>query len=196
MLGIGYKFYSSCRHTSTTLDAVEAILSENRLQLGDIEQVVISVKKLVSDNFSIYEPEHMIKAQFSLPYTVTMVLMGEPTGPNWYKEEMLKNPKIREFQHKVKLKEDPIATKRFYAEYKSPTTVEIKTKDGKRFSKYIEIPKGDPQNPFTEQDHIDKLINMASWLGMEQSQIDELIQTLSRVETLETISELTRLLVP
>jgi 2-methylcitrate dehydratase len=196
MLEIGFKFYSACRHISTTLDAVAAIDSESKIKSKDVNEVVVKVKKLVSDNFSIYEPEHMIQAQFSIPFAVTMVLMGEPTGPNWYKEEMLKNPIIRECQHKIKLQEDPVATKKSYTEYKSPSTVEITTRDGKRFSKYVEIPKGDPQNPFTEQDHINKLINMAAWLGMEQSQIDQLIQALNGLEKLETISELTRLLAP
>jgi 2-methylcitrate dehydratase PrpD len=35
----------------------------------------------------------MIQAQFSIPYVVAMLLMGEPTGPNWYTEKMLKNLK-------------------------------------------------------------------------------------------------------
>jgi 2-methylcitrate dehydratase PrpD len=54
-----------------------------------------------------------------------MVMMGEPTGPEWVRKDLLKNPKIRKFQHKVKLVEDPIATKKFYPEYKTPSTVEI-----------------------------------------------------------------------
>ena len=138
----------------------------------------------------------MIQAQFSIPYVVTMVVMGEPTGPNWYREEMLKNPKVRQFQHRVKLEEDPVAAKKFYAEHKLISTVEITTNDGKRFSKQVEYPKGEQENPFTKQDHTNKFKNMASWLGMKQNKIDELIQTLNRLEELDTISEMTRLLVP
>lgn len=196
MLGIGYKFYASCRYTSSTLDAVMAIVSENGIKVEDVEQIIVRAQKLVSDNFSIYEPEYMIQAQFSIPYVVTMVLMGEPTGPNWYTENMLKNPKVLEFQRKIKLEEDPVATKKFYTEHKVPSTVEITTKYGKRFSKHVEYPKGYPENPFTMQDHIDKLTNMASWLEMKQGQIDKLILTLNRLEELDTIVELTRLLVP
>jgi len=196
VLRIGYKFYSSCRHTSSALDGAAAIVSENGIKTEDVQQVVVKAQKLVSDNFAIYEPEYMIQAQFSMPYIVTMVLMGEPTGPNWYTEDKLKNPKVREFQHRIKLEEDPIATKKFYADHTSPSTIEIVTKDGKRFDRYVEYPKGEPENPFTEKDHIDKFTNMASWLGMNQSRIDELIHTLNRLEELDTISELACLLVP
>jgi 2-methylcitrate dehydratase PrpD len=195
-LNIGFKFYSACRHTSSTLDAVATIVSENGIKVENVEQVIVKVQKLVSDNFAIYDPEYMIQAQFSIPYVVTMVLMNEPTGPNWYREDMLKNPKVRGFQHKIMLEEDPIATKNFYTNHTFSSTVEIITKDGKCFNKHVEYPKGEPENPFTEQDHIDKLTNMASWLGMNQSRIDELIHALNRLEELDTILELTPLLVP
>jgi 2-methylcitrate dehydratase PrpD len=196
MLNIGFKFYSSCRWTSSTLDAVAAIMSEEGIKAENVEQVIVRVQKLVADNFAIYEPEYMIQAQFSIPYVVTLVLMGEPTGPNWYTEKMLKNPRMREFQHKIKIEEDPVATKNIYVEHKVPSTVEITTKNAKCFSKHVEYPKGEPENPFTPQDHIDKITNMATYCGMKQSQIDELIKTLNRLEKLGNISELTRLLEP
>ena len=70
------------------------------------------------------------------------------------------------------------------------------TKDGKRFSKHVEFPKGDPENSFTRQDHQNKFKSMASWAGRKQGQIDKLIGTLGRFEELDTVSQLTRLLVP
>ena len=63
-------------------------------------------------------------------------------------------------------------------------------------SQHVEYPRGEPENPFTRQDHIDKLTSMASWLGLKQDRIDELIRTLDRLEELDSISELTSLLVP
>jgi 2-methylcitrate dehydratase PrpD len=168
ILRIGYKYYSACRYTSSTLDAVAALVSSHRVTPDDVEQVIVKVQKLVS----------------------------EPTGANWYREELLRDPKVRKLQHRVKLEEDPVATKSFYPGYKTPSTVEIIMKDGRRFSRSVEYPKGEPENPFTEQDHIDKLTNMASWLGIGQKQIDELISALNRLERLDNVGELTRLLVP
>jgi len=111
---------------------------------------------------------------------------------------MLKNPKVREFQRKVKVEEDPEASKVGWGPMNViwNSTVEIKTKDGRSFSKHVEYPRGEPENPFTRQDHIDKLMNMASWVGMKKSQINRLIKTLDRLEELSAVSGLTRLLVP
>jgi 2-methylcitrate dehydratase PrpD len=197
MLKISFKFYSSCRLLSATLEAAAAIASENRIKAEDVTQVLVRAQKNVSRNMALYEPKYMIQAQFSVPYLVTMVLLREPTGPNWFTEEMLKNPRVREFQHKVKLEEDPEATKVGWGpmNVRWNSTVEITTKDGKCFTKHVEYPRGEPENPFTKQDHINKLTNMALWLGMNRTQIDELIQTLNRLEKLDHISGLTRLLV-
>ena len=122
-----------------------------------------------------------------------MVLMGEPTGPWWFTEEMLNSPRVREFQRRIRVEEDPEATKVGWGpmNVRWNGTVEITTNEGKFFTKHVEFPKGEPENPFSHRDHVDKLRNMASWLGMKQSQIDELIKRLDRLEELGTIAELT-----
>jgi 2-methylcitrate dehydratase PrpD len=196
ILRIGFKFFSACRYTSSTLDAVSAIVAEHKVKPENVEQIIVNVQKLVVDNFAIYEPEYRIRAQFSIPYVVTMAAMGEPTGPNWYRDEFIFDPKLREFQHKVKLVEDKDATRNFFPGYKTPSTVEFITKDGARYTKTVEYPKGEPENPFTKQDHIDKLTNMALWAGIGQGQIDELIRAIDAFDRIGDISEFTRLLVP
>jgi 2-methylcitrate dehydratase PrpD len=197
MLNICFKFYSSCRLTSATLEAAAAIVTENRISPEEVRQVVVKAQRQVSRYMSMYEPKYMIQAQFCVPYLVAMVLLGEPTGPNWFTEEMLNNPKVRKFQHKIRVEEDPEASRVGWGamNVKWNSTVEITTAEGRSFTKHVEFPKGEPENPFSRQDHIDKLKNMASWLGMKQSQIDEIVETLDKLEELNTISELTRLLV-
>lgn len=195
---ISFKFYSSCRLTSATLEAAQAIVSENAIRAQDVKQVVVRAQRQVCRNMSMREPKYMIQAQFCIPYLVTMALMGEPTGPNWFTEEMLNDPKVREFQQKIRVEEDPEATKVGWGPMNViwNGTVEITTNAGKCFTKHVEHPRGERENPFSREDHIEKLRNMASWLGMKQSQIDQLIKTLDRLEELGSISELTGLLVP
>jgi 2-methylcitrate dehydratase PrpD len=196
MLRISYKLYPSCRHFSSTLDAVAQIMSENRLVADEIEEVLVSAQEQIANRFAQYEPEHMIQAAFSVPYGVSMVLLGEPPGPHWYTSDMLKNSKARRIQHKVKLQADPIFTSKFYTENKYASAVEIRTTNGKRFYKQLDFSKGDPENPFTEENHKNKLTAMASWAGLEQNKIGKLIGALDRFEELATVSELSPFLVP
>jgi 2-methylcitrate dehydratase PrpD len=94
------------------------------------------------------------------------------------------------------VEEDPAATKAWTTEYKIPSTVELVTKDGRRFTRHVEYPKGEPENPFSDEDHAAKLRNMASWLGMKQNRINKLNTVLNNLEMIGTVSELTSLLVP
>jgi 2-methylcitrate dehydratase PrpD len=137
----------------------------------------------------------MIQAQFSIPYVVTMVLLGEPTGPNWYTEEMLKDRRVRDLQHRVKVEEAVGAAAALYVEAKVVSTVDVTTKAGERFSRYVEFPKGEPENPFTTEDHTDKLTRMASLAGLRQNRIDELVDILDGLQN-GAVRELTSLLVP
>lgn len=196
MMRMAYKFYSACRWTSSSLDAVAAIISETGIKADDVEQVIVRGQKGLADDFAIYEPAHIIAAEFSIPHVVSMVLLREPTGPNWYTEDKLKSPKVQELRRRVKLEHDPESTRKYYVECKYDVTVDIATKDGRSFSKHAEYAKGEPENPWTGEEHIDKLRNMALWLGMKEKQIEELIKTLDRLEEVGNISELTRLLVP
>ncbi len=195
VLGNGFKFYPACRYTSSAIDASVALVSENRINADDVDRIIVKGRKHLVDHFQIYEPDNIIQAEFSIPYVVTMALMRQ-TRANWYSDETIKNPAFRAFQHKVTIQEDPEASEKFLESYTACATVEIITKSGIHFEKHVDHPKGDPANPFTEQDHIDKLTWMATHLGMKQSQIDELLRTLNRLEELDDISELTRLLVP
>jgi 2-methylcitrate dehydratase PrpD len=196
ILGIGFKYYSSCRYISSTLDAVAAIISEHKIQKENVEQITVKVQKIAANTMVIYEPEYMIQAQFSIPYVVTMVVHGEATGPNWFRDALLFDPEIRKFQHKVKVVEDPVATKNFFPSYETPSTVEIRMKDGAHYAKTVVYPKGEPQNPFSRKDHIDKLKNMALWLGIQQEQIDKIIRAIESFQDIRDISQFTRLLVP
>jgi 2-methylcitrate dehydratase PrpD len=74
--------------------------------------------------------------------------------------------------------------------------VEMKMKDGRLLSQHVDYPKGEPGNPFSDQDHIDKFNGMASHVGMNQAQKSELLKRLDRFEELDNVSELTALLVP
>jgi len=194
MLRIGFKFYPACRYTCSAIEAADLLAAEHRIKADDVERVVVKGQRHLAKNFGIYEPDYVIQCQFSIPYVVTMALLREPRT-SWYDEGTFRNPRVRAFQHRITVEEDPIATKKFHTEYTAGTTVEIAMKDGRRLTKQVEYPRGEPENPFTEQDHLDKLNWMASHLGMRQDRIGKLTEVLYGLEDLPDITRLNRLLV-
>ena len=196
ILKTSMKAYPTCRYISAALDAVSTIISKHGVKTDDVDQVIVKTGKGMAKSFSVYDPAHMVHAQYSIPYTVAMVLSGEPAGPGWYTDSMLSNPEASKIQSRIKLEEDPEITIKYYKENRHTGTVEILTKDGKLLSEHVEYLKGTPENPFTIIEYQDKFIRMASWLGISKAQTKDLMQTLNHLETLEDISELTQKLVP
>ena len=70
--------------------------------------------------------------------------------------------------------------------------VSITTKAGKRFSTYVEIPKGDPRNPPTDKELESKFRSLAP-AALPMPKIDRLIKTIWRLEKLGNVRELIRL---
>jgi 2-methylcitrate dehydratase PrpD len=171
-------------------------MKEARLKADDVLEILVKVQKGVAQAFAIYEPEHMIQAQFSIPYVVTMVLLGEPTGPNWYTEKMLKDRRVRDLQRRVKVDEAVGAATALYAEAKVVSEVDVTTKSGERFTRHVEFPKGEPENPFTTEDHVNKLTGMALMAGLRQNRIDELVDILDGLQNEASVRKLTGLLMP
>ncbi|MBI5443551.1 MAG: MmgE/PrpD family protein, partial [Deltaproteobacteria bacterium] len=102
----------------------------------------------------------------------------------------------RALQRKVKLVEDAVATRKFYEEQKSTSTVEITTRRGEVFRRHVEYPKGEPENPLRPEELRGKLANMAREAGLSGAQTEQLLVRLGALERLESIRDLSPFLVP
>ncbi len=70
--------------------------------------------------------------------------------------------------------------------------VEVSTKDGRILSKKVEYPKGDPQNPFSQEEVSEKFLSLTRGiLPMEKSS-----SMLSRILRLEEVERVDHLLQP
>ena len=75
-----------------------------------------------------------------------------------------------------------------------PGIVEITTKNGKKYRCEVLRPKGHPMNPMTDADVENKFRSMAGKL-MDEQQMRQIIDTVYRLDTLNDIGELVKLLV-
>ena len=67
-----------------------------------------------------------------------------------------------------------------------PANAEIKTKDGKIFSIQLESPKGDPENPLTWNELIEKFNGLASTVYSEARQ-EKMIEQVKNIDNIENL---------
>lgn len=200
ILKASLKPYPACRWIHATLDAVSEIIKEKSFKSEEIDQIrVEAVSELKW--FVDYEPKSLVDAEFSVPYTVAMLILGYKPGLEWFKERTLKDPKVLSLAKKVLVESTPEVDKIFYDSTEKSTvqmagsTVDIVLKDGRRFSKYIDVAKvnlrGSPENPI---DPIEKFRNCVLSAGIKPKQSEKIITAIDKLEGIDDIAKLTKLL--
>jgi len=191
-----YKPYPLCTWGHTSVDAVKKIFEDNNIDSGNIESIKVKTLKRAVDFLSDQKMETIYDAQFSLPHAVSMIVLGKKPGPEWMSEEnMFHNLEAKAIAERVMMEVHPSAEQVFFDEngLAIPSTVEVKTTDGRNFQEDIKYSKGTPKNPFDEEELKDKFRTLASSL-FSQKRVDEIIETVESLDKLDDISDLTKLL--
>jgi 2-methylcitrate dehydratase PrpD len=126
-----------------------------------------------------YRPQNELDAQMSLPYCLSVGLLndGRVTTSD-FNLERLSDPKVLAIASKVTAEADTELDKIPLKPMSMPAIVTVTTKDGRRFEKRVDHQKGDPRNPFSEDDFIAKFHECTDGIlstSLQQSVIDNIM---------------------
>jgi 2-methylcitrate dehydratase PrpD len=179
-----------CTHGAIT--GVLDLVKEHTIQPGDVNKVEIITSRYVNgltgSPFEIRD-NPQVDAQFSGPYTVAASIIRRKFGIGEIQEDSIRDPQMLALAKKVECTvDDSIKT------YLTPVTVRIDLKNGGSFSKKVEVLKGNPGNPMTEEEAIEKF-NDCVRSGMKKisdRSRNKLVQLILHLETLRDVRELLR----
>lgn len=149
--------------THTHISCVLKIMVNNNLEYSDIEEVKVTAFAQAYDILfdpTKYRPESRETADHSLPYCLAAAMVDKKITTESFSDEKLNDPRIFEVIDKIKGEPSIEFEKMFPA--KQPSKVVITTKNGEKYSKYLEYPKGDPREPMTMEDLENKFNSLAS----------------------------------
>ena len=200
LLDNGLKPYSCCHLIHAAFDALDNIRDETPLRPEDVKAVRVATNSepILSHIGSIMEPDDILGAQFSLPFSVAMRLHNGNRGVQggngfWdYTDVDFKDPELLETARKVSV---------FVAEDVSEWSsvdkgagVEVETTDGRILKETVTFSKGLPENPMTQAEVEEKfryLVDPVMPNGVPQAIVD----TVNEVEAVKDINEIVKLLV-
>lgn len=107
-----------------------------------------------------------------------------------FTEDALMDADVRTLTKKVSVYEDDAMTSAFPKE--TIATVELKLKDGRMISGRCVLPKGEPENPLSDEEAIGKFIALALYGGKTKEEADMIVKTVMNLEN--NLSELLKLL--
>lgn len=147
-----FKLYPSCRHTHCGIDA--ALNLHKKVRSEDIKAVNVYIYPNAIKLAGIKLPKNQDETKFSIPYTLACALLNGSYGIadmdiSGLTEDMLKLIK------KITLIPDETMEDRMKGI--RGTKVEIIKNNGEKIEEKVLIPKGDPENPLSRDDIIQKL---------------------------------------
>jgi 2-methylcitrate dehydratase PrpD len=185
-----FKLHACCLYNHPVLDAVQSLLGREGFQGKDIEQIQVGTPPIVQI-MTNPKPENMLSAKFSIPYAVAALILKGATDITAFHPEAVKNPSIQALARRVKVISDPDMNMRHY-DYPS-ARVAVVLKDGRTLRESVTSQHGDYSNPASDKELLGKFSRLSvDSLGRERTQM--VVDTVSRMDELPDVTELTRLL--
>jgi 2-methylcitrate dehydratase len=163
ILECGMKAFPTEALTHTHLSCVLKVMTNNNLSYTDIKEVKVTCFAQAYDILfdpTKYRPESRETADHSLPYCLAAAIVDKKITVDSFTAEKLNDPRILEVIDKIVGEPSQKFEKMFPA--KQPSKVVVSTNDGKEYSEYLEYPKGDPREPMTMEDLVNKFNSLAA----------------------------------
>ncbi len=178
ILDVYFKPYAMCRCGHTTLDGLLELVKENNLKADDISKITVGVASTAT--LMINFPSATVwEAQYSIPFAVGAALMGGELSPEQMAESKLGDEAVLTQCRKVELVTDPEADALWPRSFSS--RVQIEMKDGRKFEVFKRYPKGDTQNPISEEEVREKFKRLVvTTIGADRT--EDLSKCLDKLE--------------
>ena len=171
ILKTSIKPHACCRYKQGPIDGILRIMRENKLKPKDVKRVTLGILKagfpIIAQPVELkYNPRTIVDAQFSMPFGAAVAILYDRASLNKYTLENINSPVVKEMMGRVRCVEDPELETVFPRQW--PASVEITAQDGRNFSTRVDYPKGDPENPLTREELLDKFQDLTSAVYPEE----------------------------
>lgn len=153
ILDCGMKSFPIEALSHAPLTAMMKCVKENNIKPADVTEIKVEVIARAADILGDphkYRPDSKETADHSLPYCMAAGLIDGMVTPLQFKEERVMDKSLIPVMDKVKV----VANQEFEALFPKfqPSQVTITTTSGKSYTKRVDVPKGDPRDPMTEEE--------------------------------------------
>lgn len=175
------KPYAACRHCHPPIEAIQKIREKHAVNPSDVSNIIVKTYRWAVHLHDHTEIQGITSAKMSTPYSVAVALVTGKAGMDEFTEKKIVDPVIQEITGRVKVFEDPELTA--IVPYKRGAMVQLHMKDGTSFAEFIELPKGEPENPLSQQELIEKFTSLAIYAGKAKAECKQIIDITMHIET-------------
>jgi len=186
--GLSFKVCPSCRATHFGMDAALGFREKLAVDAKHISEVECRVPNHMESVLFHHNPRTGLEGKFSLEYVLARTLLDGLPKISDFTDERVNEARVTELMGKIEWRSFVPDAGTFGA----PEFV-IKLDDGAHFHARVESPRGDPENPVSDEILIAKYEDCARSV-LQPSVVDQVRDTIMGLETLEGLSQLAGLL--
>ena len=194
ILDCGMKSFPIEALSHSPLTAMMKTVKEHNIKADDVKEIKVEVIARAADILGDphkYRPDSKETADHSLPYCMAVGLADGMVTPLQFREERVLDKSLIPIMDKVKV----VANQEFEALFPKfqPSRVTITTNSGASRSTRVDVPKGDPRDPMTEEEIAVKFTALGGdVIGKEQcKKLQTFIMSIETAGNLGGLFELT-----
>ena len=195
ILQTAVKPHACCRYTQAPIDAVLAVVREHDIRPADVNKVTIGMLEtgipvICEPTERTYHPANVVEAQFSLPFGVAVALSRRRAGLEEFAPTMLQDADVLAIMPKVAYTHDPALEENYPKEW--PAWARMELSDGREVSAQVRFPKGDPDNPLSWQELIDKYQGLVGsvWKSEQGETVKDAVRQLENESNMQNFARL------
>lgn len=195
LMGIGLKFYSTCRSKHTTIGGLKRLMAEHPdITADSIEKITVHTTS-ITHKYSVPADAltSVVAAQISHPYVCAVTILEGNAFVDQFTVEKIRDAQILELAHKVEVVSDP-EIEALPRRLRYTVKIDVELKDGATYHTEETYPKGHPENPLSRDELLWKFRSLAGRVIENKQRLDRIVDACENMEELDNISTLAELL--
>ena len=172
------KPYASCRHTHPEIEACFKLRKDERFDLNNIHRVIVTTYKGVVGKHDFKDIHGESSARMSIPYSVAIALSTGKAGIAEFAEPYVSDRAILDLTQKVDIVPDEELSN--LVPDKRVAVLEVIMNSGDILKEKVEYPKGEPENPLTQEESLTKFLSMADYAGFSYEKAMRIYEELTK----------------
>ncbi|MFC4274849.1 MmgE/PrpD family protein [Achromobacter aloeverae] len=191
--GVSIKPHPSGSLTHPGMTEMLRLIQANDIRADQVRHVRVGTNHNMPNALIHHRPKDELQAKFSMEFCMAILLLDRRAGLNEFTDAAVEREDIKAMIEKIDFVVDEVAEAAGY--HLMTTIIDIDLVDGRRISGRADFGKGSPAMPMSYDDVAAKFHENAEFAGMNRHAAAEIVELVSKLETLASMDELTRRLV-
>jgi len=186
-----FKPYAACKHCHPAINAAQTLCTANNLAADQIASIYIQTNAVADNLVNNPDPQNTYGCKFSIQYCTAAAIRYGKVGVAEFEPEKIADGELRRLMADTKVVIDAELDADFRQNpEKWSVWLTLTDTAGREYHHFIEYPKGDPQNPVSYAETEEKVRTLAGAVYPEKVIVEELLQKIDALESLQNASGL------